>query len=68
MAASIRFLPACSPDLKLIQMVFSKPEAYLRKMTASSFDRLTLATRIAMDSFTPDQCSNFFTKAYYIAY
>ena len=63
--AELRYLPAYSPDLNPIEMAFSKLKALLRKATARNLPGLIKAAASALDSFSPDQCRNFFRHAEY---
>lgn len=46
--AEVRFLPACSPDLNPIEMMWSKVKALLRKAQARSHPDLLLAIASAL--------------------
>jgi transposase len=59
------FLPPYSPDLKPIEMAFSKLMAHLRRIGAKSFDHLISAIGQICDLFTPEECWNFFSAAGY---
>ena len=61
------FLPAYSPDLNPIEMAFSKLKAHLRRIEARTFDAILSALAATCDLFTPDECSNFFRAAGYVA-
>lgn len=63
--ATLHYLPAYSPDLNPIEMAFSKLKAHLRRSAARTRASLLKATVAALDSFTPEQCQNFFTHAQY---
>jgi len=63
--ASILYLPPYSPDLNPIEMVFAKLKAYLRKLARRSWDDLVKAINLALDTFTPEHCHNFFAHAEY---
>lgn len=58
--AEPRFLPPYSPDLNPIEMAFSKLKAFLKKMAARTIDDLWDAIAKGIDSFTPDECQNYF--------
>lgn len=63
--AELLYLPAYSPDLNPIEMVFSKLKAILRQKAARSFDALLSSTALALDRFSPNECLNFFRHANY---
>src|SRR5262245_51164831 len=63
--ATLRYLPAYSPDLNPIEHVFSKLKAALRKGAARTVTRLVkligrLATTLALE-----ECANYFQHAGY---
>jgi len=63
--AELRFLPPYSPDFNPIEMAFSKLKAILNKVAARTKDRLWSAIGTAIDTFTPDECTNYFAAAGY---
>jgi transposase len=63
--ASLRFLPPYSPDLNPIENAFAKLKALLRKAGARTVDQLWSAIASAIDTFTPNECANYFTAAGY---
>jgi len=63
--AELHYLPAYSPDLNPIEMAFSKLKAHLRRAAARDLPGLVAAAAEALDSFSPDQCRNFFRHAKY---
>jgi len=63
--ASLRYLPAYSPDLNPIEMAFSKLKALVRKRQARCFDELFKAVADATMSFPAEHCSGFFRHANY---
>ncbi len=63
--AQLHYLPAYSPDLNPIEMAFSKLKAHVRQAAARTWDQLLQATAQALDTFSPQQCSNFFHHAQY---
>ena len=63
--ASLRPLPAYSPDLNPIEPAFSKLKASLRSAAKRTFLTLRRATAKALDTFTPTHCANFFRHAGY---
>lgn len=63
--ATLLDLPPYSPDLKPIEMVFSKLKARLRKHVARDFDALACALSDVLKSFSPVECTNFIRHANY---
>ena len=63
--ATLRYLPPYSPDFNPIENAFSKLKAFLRKAAARTIDELWDVIRIALDTFTPQDCANYFTAAGY---
>jgi len=63
--AELLYLPAYSPDLNPIEMALSKLKAILRQKAEHSFEGLLKATSLALDRFSPSNCSNFFNHANY---
>jgi transposase len=63
--AWLLFLPAYSPDLNPIEMVFSKLKTLLRKRAARSFDAITQALGDISYLFPVAECRNFFRAAGY---
>jgi transposase len=63
--ASLRYLPAYSPDLNPIEMAFSKLKAGLRKAAVRSVDPLWNRIGQLLDDYTPQQCANYFNAAGY---
>ena len=63
--AKLFFLPKYSPDLNPIEQVFAKLKHLLRKAAARSFDAVTAAIGRLLDSFTPDECANYFANSGY---
>jgi transposase len=63
--ATVRYLPAYSPDLNPIEMAFAKLKAHLRQAAARTLDDLTVALGSALRNFTSEQCRNFFRHANY---
>jgi transposase len=66
--AELLYLPPYSPDLNPIEMAFSKLKAILRQKAERSFEGLIRATSLAIDRFSPADCSNFFLHANYAPY
>ena len=63
--ATLRYLPAYSPDLNPIEQVFAKLKALLRKANARSFDTLCQTIGELLDRFKPHECKNHFIHAGY---
>lgn len=63
--AKLFFLPKYSPDLNPIEQVFAKLKHLLRKANARSFDAICTAIGHLLDSFTPQQCANYFQNSGY---
>jgi transposase len=63
--AKLLYLPPYSPDFNPIEMAFSKLKAILRKVAARSIDDLWQAIANALDSFSQQDCRNYFTAAGY---
>lgn len=63
--AELRFLPPYSPDFNPIEMAFAKFKAFLKRIAARTVDGLWDAIAQAVDSFTPNECRNFFTATGY---
>jgi transposase len=63
--AALLLLPPYSPDLNPIENAFAKLKALLRKAAERTVDRLWLRIGILIDSFTPQECQNFFAAAGY---
>ncbi len=63
--AELRFLPAYSPDLKPIEMVFAKLKALIRSATARCADSLCSAIASALTAFTPQECARYLRHAGY---
>ena len=63
--AMLLYLPPYSPDFNPIENAFSKLKAYLRKAAARSIDELWNVIREALETFTPQDCANYFTAAGY---
>jgi len=63
--AKLFFLPKYSPDLNPIEQVFAKLKHLLRRAAARNFDTLCAALGHLLDSFTPQQCANYFANSGY---
>lgn len=63
--AHLLYLPPYSPDFNPIEMAFSKLKALLRKGAARRVDELWDVIAQTLDTFTPDECENYFAAAGY---
>lgn len=63
--ATVRYLPAYSPDLNPIEMAFSKLKTALRKGAARSVNALMKLIRKLLKTFAPEECANYFRHAGY---
>lgn len=56
------YLPPYSPDLNPIEKLWSKVKAWLRRVSANTFDTLSDAVAAALRAVTSDECRNYFTS------
>jgi len=63
--AQLRFLPAYSPDLNPIEMLFAKLKAVLRSLATRTVDALWTALGTVSGTVLPDECANFIRHAGY---
>lgn len=63
--ASVRYLPAYSPDLNPIEQAFAKLKAALRKGAARTLKALCKLIGKLIGSLAPDECANYFRHAGY---
>ena len=63
--AELRFLPPYSPDFNPIEQAFAKLKTLLRKTAARTRDALWNAVATAIDTFSPEECANYFPAAGY---
>jgi len=63
--ASLRYLPAYSPDLNPIEMAFSKLKAGLRKAAERAVEPLWSRIGTLLDDITPSDCASYFKAAGY---
>jgi len=63
--AKLFLLPKYSPDLNPIEQVFAKLKHLLRKATARSPEAVCAAIGQLLDSFTPQECANYFKNSGY---
>lgn len=63
--AELRFLPAYSPDLNPIEMVFAKIKALVRSAAARCVEALRAALKSALDAIAPNECAKYIRHAGY---
>ncbi len=63
--ARLLFLPPYSPDLNPIELAFAKLKALLRKASKRSVEDLWTKIGDLLDTFTADECQNYFSHAGY---
>ena len=63
--ASLLYLPPYSPDFNPIENAFAKLKAMLRKAGERTVDGLWSAIGRIIDTFTPNECANYFAAAGY---
>lgn len=63
--AELRFLPAYSPDLKPIEMVFAKLKALVRSAAARGVNTLWTAIASAYAAFNPEKFARYLRHAGY---
>ena len=63
--ATLRLLPAYSPDLNPIEQVFSKLKAALRKGAARTVTTLLKLIGRLAKTLSPEECANYFAHAGY---
>jgi transposase len=63
--ATLRYLPAYSPDLNPIEQAFSKLKSALRKGAARTVTRLLKLIGRLAKTLTPEECANYFQHAEY---
>jgi transposase len=63
--AQVRFLPAYSPDLNPIEMMWSKLKAILRKIQARNYPHLLDAIAIALADVSTNDARGWFTHCGY---
>ena len=59
------YLPPYSPDLNPIEKLWSKVKAWLRDVSANTYDRLCDAIADALHAVAPDECEHYFTACGY---
>jgi transposase len=63
--AKLFFLPKYSPDLNPIEQVFAKLKHLLRKAAARTVESIIAAIGQLLETYTPQECTNYFTNAGY---
>ncbi len=63
--ATLRYLPAYSPDFNPIEQAFAKLKAALRKAAARTLEALIEAIANALDTFTSEECENYIANSGY---
>jgi transposase len=63
--AKLFFLPKYSPDLNPIEQVFAKLKHLLRKAAARTLEAVIAAIGQLLGTYTPQECTNYFTHAGY---
>jgi transposase len=64
--ARVLHLPPYSPDLNPIEQLFAKLKALLRSAARRTVDALWHAIGLALDAFTPAECTNYLANAGYV--
>ena len=65
--AGVLYLPAYSPDFNPIEKSFSKIKSILERIAARTAETLETAVGEALQSFTPQECMNYFASSGYDA-
>jgi len=65
--ASLLYLPPYSPEFNPIENAFAKLKAMLRKAAARTVEALWNTIGRIVETFTPDECANYFAAAGYDA-
>ena len=63
--AKLCYLPPYSPDLNPIEKLWSKVKAWLRRVTAQTYDTLIQAIADALKSVDPTECAHDFASCGY---
>jgi transposase len=63
--ARLFFLPSYSPDLNPIEQAFTKIKHVMRKAMGRSVEAVENAVAEALDTITPQECSNYLVNAGY---
>ena len=62
------YLPPYSPDFNPIEKLWSKVKAWLRQVSATTFESLSDAVVDALRAVRPQECSNYFASCGYEDY
>ncbi len=65
--AHVVYLPSYSPDFNPIEKPFSKIKAILERIAARTAEAMEAAVGEALQSFTPQECMNYFASSGYDA-
>ena len=65
--AHVVYLPSYSPDFNPIEKPFSKIKAILERIAVRTAEALEAAVGEALQSFTPQECMNYFASTGYDA-
>ncbi len=65
--AELRLLPPYSPDLNPIEKLFSKLKSLLRKASHRTVDALWQEIGEILDTFSPQECANYFKSSGYVS-
>ena len=63
--AHVVYLPPYSPDFNPIEESLSKIKSILERIAARTVDALEVAVGEALQSFTPQECMNYFASSGY---
>ena len=64
--ATLLYLPPCSPDLNLIEKLFSKLKALLGKAAKRSIDALWKEIGAHLKTVSPRECEHYFASSRYV--
>jgi transposase len=64
--ATICYLPPYSPDLNPIEKLFAKLKALLQRAATRTVDALWNQIGIILDTFSQEECNNYFTSSGYV--
>lgn len=64
--APLQYLPPYSPDFNPIEQAFAKLKALLRKAAARSVEALWNAIGNIVNTFTAEECTNYFANSGYV--